>query len=157
NISSKFEFDFKKDVLIIKCLKYGVSRNYILEFIFFKSVNYKIIKELNIKLRMFFSSNDFILFDNLKYKIEDFNFLINSFLLFVKNKYKIQRYKGLGEMNPSKLWETTMNPESRSLSLIKINDAKVADKIFSDLMGDDIFKRKKFINNHALSITDLDL
>lgn len=64
-------------------------------------------------------------------------------------KYSIQRYKGLGEMNPTQLWETTMNPKTRILKQIKIDDAAKADEIFRILMGNEVPPRKKFITSHA--------
>ena len=69
----------------------------------------------------------------------------------------IQRYKGLGEMNPEELWETTMNPENRVLLQVKIDDAKEADHIFDTLMGSDVAPRKKFIQVHAKSVKNLDI
>jgi DNA gyrase subunit B len=74
-----------------------------------------------------------------------------------KGNISIQRYKGLGEMNADQLWETTMNPENRTLLQVSSADAEKADEIFTMLMGDEVGPRKKFIQTHAASVKNLDV
>lgn len=79
-------------------------------------------------------------------------------VLIEREKAKVtSRFKGLGEMNSDQLWETTMNPERRILLQVSIEDAMTANKLFSDLMGDDVAPRKIFIQAHAASVRNLDV
>jgi DNA gyrase subunit B len=83
--------------------------------------------------------------------------LLDRVLAAAKKDLTIQRYKGLGEMNPEQLWETTMNPETRTLLQVRIDDAVETDEIFTVLMGDQVEPRRKFIEDNALDVRNLDI
>ena len=90
------------------------------------------------------------------YTDEDKDIYLASLEKSIRDKASLQRYKGLGEMNPKQLWDTTMNPATRTLKQIKINDAARADQVFSVLMGEEVAPRKKFIQTHS-KLANLDI
>ena len=83
--------------------------------------------------------------------------LLEKVLLIGKRNLSVQRYKGLGEMNPEQLWETTLDTNVRSLLQVKVNHADEADNIFETLMGDVVDPRREFIQANALSVANLDV
>jgi DNA gyrase subunit B len=83
--------------------------------------------------------------------------LSNAIVNGGKSLMTIQRYKGLGEMNPEQLWETTMDPKSRTLLQVTIEDALKADEWFASLMGDEVADRREYIEKHAHFVRNLDI
>ena len=92
-----------------------------------------------------------------EYSFEAYNEFFEHVMATTKKGIYIQRYKGLGEMNPEQLWETTLNPENRHLLRVTIDDAVAADETFSVLMGEQVEPRRKFIHENALMVRALDV
>ncbi|NTW07727.1 MAG: hypothetical protein HGA29_07780 [Syntrophaceae bacterium] len=89
--------------------------------------------------------------------LESAKALVDHIVNLGKKGLTVQRYKGLGEMNPDQLWETTMNPEKRTLLQVSVEDAVVADEIFTTLMGDQVEPRREFIFQNAMYVSNLDI
>ena len=96
-------------------------------------------------------------YNNAKHEFDSSRALFDFILSIAKKGINIQRYKGLGEMNPQQLWDTTMSPEVRTLLQVTVEDSIKAEEIFSTLMGDQVEPRKAFITTHALEVRNLDI
>ena len=150
---------FEKDSLSTDIVKRGfkpvkIGRGLIYSENFQKSlVLYKNIFPNNIPPFMVFNKEN----EKNSVRIQDKKRLLSFMITEGKKGLGIQRYKGLGEMNPEQLWETTMNPEKRNLLQVKIEDALEADEIFTVLMGEEVEPRREFINNNALEVSSLDI
>ena len=123
---------------------------------FFGSTDYKRIQKYSDEVESIFSASSFVQKGQKETKVTCFADAIEFLLKEAQKGQGFQRYKGLGEMNPDQLWDTTMNPESRTLLKVKVEDAIAADEVFSTLMGDEVEPRRNFIEDNALKVGTLD-
>ena len=123
----------------------------------FNNFNYVNLKKYSELMQENFLSKSFLKLGDQTIEILSPKDLIKKALDQSKKNYSVQRYKGLGEMNPDQLWQTTLDPEYRSILRVDIDDAQRADDVFEELMGDDVEKRKVFIQSNAKKVSNLDV
>lgn len=152
-------FDQERNIYLPKVDVYvhGISNEYLFNQDFIESSGYRAISSLSDKLRDLFEEGAFVQRGEKQFVVSEFSAVLEWLMKEAKRGLAIQRYKGLGEMNPEQLWDTTMDPETRRMMQVNIEDAVAADMIFTTLMGDEVEPRRDFIQTNALEVTNLDV
>ncbi|MBT8118663.1 MAG: DNA topoisomerase (ATP-hydrolyzing) subunit B [Gammaproteobacteria bacterium] len=135
---------------------HGLDHDYVLNNSFLNSTDYEHLSSLGNKLDSLLEENAYIERGDKQRLVENFDQVIEWLFAEARKGQNIQRYKGLGEMNPEQLWDTTMNPETRRMLQVRIEDAVSADEVFTTLMGDQVEPRRDFIETNALTATNID-
>ncbi len=151
------EADTGVEALLLHRLQHGVELTTEIPIHFFNSAEYRQIAELSAELTGLIEDGAFIQRGETHHDIVTFREAMEWLMHQARKGQNIQRYKGLGEMNPDQLWETTIDPESRRLMQVRIEDAVGADEIFTTLMGDHVEPRRDFIERNALTVENLDV
>lgn len=136
---------------------HGLSSRNVLSANFFNSPDYRTIAEFVEQVGDMFNENSTVVRGERKQSINKFSEAYDWLMREARKGLNIQRYKGLGEMNPDQLWETTMDPDNRRLLQVRIEDAIGADEVFTTLMGDQVEPRRDFIESNALNVNNLDI
>jgi len=136
---------------------HGVTSLKVIHQGFFRSPEYQQIAAIGAEIKNLLQPGAFVSRGKEQAEVSAFPEAIDWLMNQAKQGQNIQRYKGLGEMNPEQLWDTTVNPETRHLMQVRIEDAVAADEIFTTLMGDQVEPRRDFIERNALAVANLDI
>ncbi len=136
---------------------HGITNENTISIDFFYGPDYELIAEFTEQVNDLFNDGSYVSRGDKTQQVARFSEVYEWLMAEAKKGQNIQRYKGLGEMNPDQLWETTMDPDTRRLLQVKIEDAIAADEVFTTLMGDHVEPRRDFIESNALNVTNLDV
>jgi DNA gyrase subunit B len=157
SMSEQNILEFKNNSILYSLKTYGVEViNICLDEGFFSSTEYKKIEAYSEQVESMFDEETYIQKGAKEIKTPNFSTALNFLLVEARKGQGFQRYKGLGEMNPDQLWDTTMNPETRVMLRVKIEDAIASNDVFTTLMGDEVEPRRNFIEQNALKVDNLD-
>jgi DNA gyrase subunit B len=156
-IATRFDEKTESQVLVVRKMQHGNLRISYVDRDFVESGDYAQIRKTAKMLEGLLGPGALVQRGDQKQPVSDFRGAVEWLLEQARSGLTIQRYKGLGEMNPTQLWETTMDPKSRRLLRAQIEDAIAADEIFTTLMGDVVEPRRAFIEANALGVRNLDV
>ena len=156
-VSAHFDPKTERYQARIERSRHGNMRVTTIDSEFVHSGDYAQIRQTAEMLRGLVGVGAYVQRGEKKYPVKDFGDAMRWLLAEVQKSMSLQRYKGLGEMNPSQLWETTMDPQIRRLLRVQIDDGIAADEIFTKLMGDEVEPRRAFIELNALGVRNLDV
>ena len=145
------------DEIVLWRMLRGVEQRHIIDGNVLRSAEARAIAGILGELRELFEAGAQFVAKDKSWKINGPVDLVNAVMEFGRRGISVQRYKGLGEMNPDQLWETTLDPNVRSLLQVKVNHADEAEEVFSTLMGDIVEPRRDFIQSNALKVANLDV
>ncbi|MEW5007785.1 MAG: DNA topoisomerase (ATP-hydrolyzing) subunit B [Cycloclasticus sp.] len=155
----RLTLDYTEDNWLAICstVSHGVEKKFELTSLFFKSSEYKKLVHFGETVSGLFEEESALLIGDKQYDVSSFKEVFALLMKEAKKGQQIQRYKGLGEMNPEQLWETTLDADNRRLLQVRIEDAITADEVFTTLMGDEVEPRREFIEKNALEVSNLDV